>query len=86
MRNKNSNVRVVKRKLNKCKDVCRSYSNIQFSYASLLEKDDTVEATVAELAQILAAALPAEDNYNTYAWDVEVPETFEGMLPANVSL
>ena len=28
MRNKNSNVRVVKRKLNKCKDVCRSYSKL----------------------------------------------------------
>ena len=42
-----------------------------------IEEDDTVEATVAELAQILADALPAEDNYNTYAWDVEVPAIFE---------
>ena len=42
-----------------------------------VENDGTLDATVAELAWILEDELPAEDNYNTYAWDVEVPETFE---------
>ena len=42
-----------------------------------VENDGKLDATVAELAWILEDELPAEDNYNTYAWDVEVPETFE---------
>ena len=36
MRNDKSNVRTVKRKMSKCKDICRTYNDIQFSYADLL--------------------------------------------------
>ena len=42
MRNDKSNVRTVKRKLSKCKDICRTYNDIQFSYANLLEADESV--------------------------------------------
>lgn len=42
MRNQNSRVRVTKRKLSKCKDVCRTYNDIQFAYADILEKDNLV--------------------------------------------
>lgn len=42
MRNQNSKVRVIKRKLSKCKDVCRSYSSLQLAYADELEANDEV--------------------------------------------
>lgn len=42
MRNSKSNVRTVKRRLSKCKDICRTYNDIQFSYATLLDSDDSV--------------------------------------------
>lgn len=42
MRNQNSRVRVTKRRLSKCKDVCRTYNDIQFAYADILEKDSLV--------------------------------------------
>ena len=42
MRNKSSNVRTTKRKLSKCKDVCRTYSTIQYAYADMLENDSSV--------------------------------------------
>ena len=43
MRNKNSKVRTTKRKLSKCKDVCRTHSDIQYEYANLLEKDKKIK-------------------------------------------
>lgn len=42
MRNKNSNVQTTKRKLSKCDGVCRTYNDIQYAYASLLELDSSV--------------------------------------------
>ena len=42
MRKSTSNVRMLKRKLSKCKDVCRTYNDIQEKYADLLEKDESV--------------------------------------------
>ena len=42
MRNQNSKVRTTKRKLSKCKGVCRTYSALQYAYADILEKDDSV--------------------------------------------
>ena len=35
--------RVIKRQLSKCKDVCRSYSEMQDDYARFLEIDDNVK-------------------------------------------
>ncbi len=35
--------RVIKRQLSKCKDVCRSYSEIQDDYARFLQIDDNVK-------------------------------------------
>lgn len=43
MRNKNSKVRTTKRKLSKCKGVCRTHSDIQYEYANLLEKDKKIK-------------------------------------------
>ena len=34
--------RCEKRKVSKCKDVCRSYTKIQSAFVDLLEKDDDV--------------------------------------------
>lgn len=42
MRNQNSKVRTTKRKLQKCEGVCRTYSALQYAYADILEKDDSV--------------------------------------------
>ena len=42
MRNKNSNTQVIKRKLDKCKGICRTYNDIQYQYADLLEQDESV--------------------------------------------
>lgn len=42
MRNKSSNVQVTKKKLSKCEEVFRSYSDIQLQYANLLESDDSI--------------------------------------------
>ena len=42
MRKTTSNVRMLKRKLSKCKDVCRTYNDIQEKYADLLESDESV--------------------------------------------
>ena len=49
MRNKNSNVRVTKRKLSKCKDVCRTYNDIQYQYATLLEQDESVKEFICNV-------------------------------------
>ena len=35
--------RVIKRQLSKCKDVCRSYSEMQDDYARFLQVDDNVQ-------------------------------------------
>ena len=35
--------RVIKRQLSKCKDVCRSYSEMQDDYARFLQIDDSVK-------------------------------------------
>jgi hypothetical protein len=42
MRNKSSNVQVTKKRLSKCEEVFRSYSDIQLQYANLLESDDSI--------------------------------------------
>lgn len=42
MRNQNSKVRTTKRKLSKCEGVCRTYSALQYAYADILEKNDSV--------------------------------------------
>ena len=42
MRNKKSNVKTTKRRLSKCQDVCRTYNDIQYAYAEILEKDESV--------------------------------------------
>ena len=42
MRNQNSKVRTTKRKLQKCEGVCRTFCDLQYAYADILEKDDSV--------------------------------------------
>ena len=42
MRNQNSKVRTTKRKLSKCEGVCRTFCDLQYAYADILEKDDSV--------------------------------------------
>ncbi len=42
MRNQNSKVRTTKRKLQKCEGVCRIFCDLQYVYADILEKDDSV--------------------------------------------
>ena len=42
MRNQNSKVRVIKRKLSKCKEVCRTFSPLQYSFADKLEQNPNV--------------------------------------------
>ena len=42
MRNQNSKVRTTKRKLQKCEGVCRTLCDLQYVYADILEKDDSV--------------------------------------------
>lgn len=47
MRNSNSKVRCIKRKLSKCADlngICKTYSDIQYKYADMLEADESVES------------------------------------------
>ena len=43
MRRKGYKGRTQKRALSKCSQVCRTYSDIQFAYAEVLEKNDDVE-------------------------------------------
>lgn len=42
MRNKNFKRRCEKRKLEKCKGVCRTYDPIQYAYADVLEANDEI--------------------------------------------
>ena len=42
MKKKNFKGRCEKRSLGKCKEVCRTYSPIQYAYADLLETDESV--------------------------------------------
>lgn len=43
MRKKGYKGRCEKRMLSKCKDICRTYDPIQFSYAEILEQSDDVQ-------------------------------------------
>lgn len=43
MRNKKVRVAVQKRKLSKCSTVCRTYSDLQFRYADMLEEREDVK-------------------------------------------
>lgn len=43
MRKKNYKGRCQKRKLEKCKDVCRTYDDIQYAYAEILQNCETVK-------------------------------------------
>ena len=42
MRNQNSKVRVTKRKLSKCKEVCRTFHPLQYAFADVLEQNPEV--------------------------------------------
>ena len=42
-----------------------------------VENDGTLDTTASELAGLLTQELPAEDEYFTYTWAEDVPETFE---------
>lgn len=42
MRKKNFKGRCEKRILSKCKEVCRTYDEIQFAYADILQADDSI--------------------------------------------
>ena len=43
MRKKNYKGRCEKRKLSKCKGVCRTYDDIQFAYADILQNSENVK-------------------------------------------
>lgn len=44
MRNQNSKYKVTKRKLRKCVDVCRTYTDIQYAYCDVLEDSEDITA------------------------------------------
>ncbi len=43
MRKKNYKGRCQKRRLSKCKDVCKTYDDISYAYADLLQADDDIQ-------------------------------------------
>ena len=43
MRNTNSKVRCEKRQLSKCKEVVKTYTDLQYAFADMLEKDATIK-------------------------------------------
>ena len=43
MRKKNFKGRCVKRTLGKCSGICRTYDEIQFAYADVLQKNDSIK-------------------------------------------
>ena len=43
MRNTNSKVRCEKRQMSKCNEVVRTYNDLQFAFANILENDTTVK-------------------------------------------
>ena len=47
------------------------------TFGVVAEPNDGVEADIKSLAFILSGELPAENDSYTYAWDQDVPETFE---------
>ena len=42
MRKKNYKGRCEKRALSKCKEICRTYDDIQFAYADMLQQNDSI--------------------------------------------
>ena len=54
--------RVIKRQLSKCKDICRSYSEMQDDYARFLQVDDNVKAFACN---VRLDEDPATENYTT---------------------
>ena len=46
MRNTNSKVRCEKRQMSKCKGVVKTYNDLQYAFADMLEKDDTIKEFV----------------------------------------
>ena len=62
MRNQNSKVRTTKRKLQKCEGVCRTYSALQYAYADILEKDDSV---VSFRCNVILTDFEVDGSYTT---------------------
>lgn len=62
MRNKNSNVKVVKKKLNKCIGICRTYNDVQCSYADILDNDPSIKEIKCN---VLLDDFLIEGNYTT---------------------
>lgn len=46
MRNSNTKVRCEKRKMSKCKDVVKTYNAIQYAFADVLEKNESIKEFV----------------------------------------
>ena len=46
MRNSNSKVRCEKRQMSKCKGVVKTYNDLQYAFANILEKDATIKEFV----------------------------------------
>ena len=46
MRNQNSRVRCAKRRMSKCKNVVRTYNDIQYALADMLDKDENIKEFV----------------------------------------
>ena len=46
MRNTNSKVRCEKRQMSKCKGVVKTYNDLQYAFADMLEKDATIKEFV----------------------------------------
>lgn len=46
MRNTNSKVRCEKRQLSKCKEVVKTYTDLQYAFADMLEKDAIIKEFV----------------------------------------
>lgn len=47
MRNSNTKVRCEKRKLTKCNGIVKTYSEVQYAFADVLEKDSTIKEFIS---------------------------------------
>ena len=62
MKNQNSKSKVTKRKLSKCKDVCRTYNDIQYAYCDYLQADNSI---IEFQCNVILSDFSVEGTYST---------------------
>ena len=62
MKNQNSKSKVTKRKLSKCKEVCRTYNDIQYAYCDYLQADSSI---IEFQCNVLLTDFSIEGKYST---------------------